>query len=223
MSVDLAEIFGTPQIGVFVFINDEFALIPFDAPSKFEEKVVETLKVEALRATVAGSRLLGVLLCGNNNGVVLPRTVLESELSSIKQMGLNVVVLEEVRETGIGNLVLVNDKGCVVSPLLPEKAVKSVEETLSVECEARYLGESPFVGSLAVVTNKALALPPFVTDEEVSELQSILKVQAGLLTVNRGRMFLRSGIIANTKGALVGNETTGHELMQIQRVLFPPS
>ncbi len=220
MSVDVTEIFGTPQIGVFIFTNDNYALIPFDAPSKLEDKVAETLKVDVIRASIAGSRLLGVLICGNNTGVVLPRIILEAELETIRGMGLNTAVLEDVKETGLGNLVLANDKGCVVSPLLSHKAVKVIMDTLGVECETRSLGGSPFVGSLAVATNRALALPPFVTDEEISEFESILKVQAGLLTVNKGRMFLRAGLVANTKGALAGSETTGHELMQIQRILF---
>ncbi|QOJ78093.1 translation initiation factor IF-6 [Infirmifilum lucidum] len=220
MSVDVTEIFGTPQIGVFIFINDNYALIPFDAPSKLEDKVADTLKVDVIRASIAGSRLLGVLICGNNTGVVLPRITLEAELEAVKRMGLNTAVLEDVRETSLGNLVLVNDRGCVTSPLLSHKTVKVIADTLGVECETRSLGGSPFVGSLAVATNRALAVPPFVTDEEMSEFESILKVQAGLLTVNKGRMFLRAGLVANTKGALAGSETTGHELMQIQRILF---
>lgn len=221
-TVELVEIYGSPQVGVFVFANDKYALIPPDVPPKLEEKIAETLRVEVIRGYIAGSRLIGALTCGNNFGMLLPRSALESEVQMIKStLQLNVAVLGDVKETGLGNLVLANDNACLVSPLLPKPALKVISDTLGVECVASSLGGSPFVGSLSVATNRGLALPPFVSDEEVKSLEELFKVQAGLLTINKGRMFLRSGLVANTKGALAGFETTGHELMQIQRILFP--
>ncbi|AKG39002.1 MAG: translation initiation factor IF-6 [Infirmifilum sp.] len=218
-SVELVEIYGTPQVGIFIFANDKYALVPPDIPEKLEAKVREALEVEILKVSVAGSRLIGSLACGNNSGIVLPRNVLDSELEIIKNnLKLNVTVLEGVKETGLGNLVLANDNACLVSPLLPKNASKLISDTLGVECVVADLGGSPFVGSLAVVTNRGLALPPFVSDDELKRLEKIFKVQGGLLTINKGRMFLRSGLVANTKGALAGSETTGHELMQIQRI-----
>jgi len=50
---------------------------------------------------------------------------------------------------------------------------------------------------------------------------SVLRVsKANVGTVNRGNIFVRSGIVANSKGALVGYETTGPELLRIQSALF---
>lgn len=220
MSVEVTEIYGVAQIGVFLFVNDAYALVPIDAPKKLEEKIAETLKVDVFRVSVANSRLLGVLVCGNNNGVILPRNVTEDEVKQIKSIASNVAVLEELKETGLGNLVLTNDNGCIVSSLLPDDVVKKISETLGVECVEGSIGGAPFVGSMAVVTNKGLAVPPFVSEEDLRRLENVFKVQAGFLTVNKGRMFLRSGLVANTKGALAGSETTGHELMQIQRIFF---
>ncbi|MEZ0345118.1 MAG: translation initiation factor IF-6 [Infirmifilum sp.] len=220
-TVELAEIYGTSQVGVFIFTNDEYALIPVDVPSKLEDKIMETLKVEVHKTTMVGSRLLGVLIAGNNSGVVLPYSALEGEIQLIKSLGLNVAVLDDVKLTGLGNLILANDKGCLVSPLLPQNAVNTISEVLNVECIVGGVGGSPFAGSLGVVTNRGLALPPFVSDDDMKDLESLFKVQAGLLTVNKGRMFLRSGLVANSKGAIAGVDTTGYELMQIQRILFP--
>jgi len=38
-------------------------------------------------------------------------------------------------------------------------------------------------------------------------------------TVNRGISLIRSGIVANNKGAVVGDSTTGFEMMRITEVL----
>jgi translation initiation factor 6 len=161
-------------------------------------------------------------LAGNNNGILLPRIITDSEIEALKKMlpGVNFVILEDIRETGIGNLVLANDYGCIASRIFSRGILKVIEENLNVECHQMSIGDIPFVGSLAVATNRGVTVPPLASDEEISTIERILKVKAGVLTINRGKMFLKTGLIANTKGALVGEETTGHELMQLQRVLF---
>lgn len=222
MSIETLAIFGTPHIGVYLFANDNFSLIPLDAPPKIENRVKEVLAVPVYRFSVAKSRLIGVLLAGNNNGLILPRTIEEDEIGSLRRAlgDFNLAVVEDARETSMGNLILANDKGCVVSGLLPMRAVAKISDALGVECVQGDIGGLPLVGSVAVVTNKGLLLPPILSDEEVKELSSFFGVDAGIATINRGRIFLRSGMVANTHGALVGEETTGHEMMRIQQILF---
>lgn len=224
MSIELTTIFGSPNIGVYIYANNKIALLPPDVPEKLEKQVREVLGVDTFRVSVAGSRLLGVFVAGNDVGIVLPRVAKDEEVellrSIARQAELNVAVLREVRETGLGNLVLTSDKGCFVSTLLSE-VTREVADALGLDCESGVIAGSPLVGSLAVVTNNGLALPPLVSEEEMRELSSIFKVPANVVTVNRGRFFLRAGLIANDRGALVGEETTGIELMQLQRTLFP--
>lgn len=222
MSVETLAIFGTPHIGVYIFTNDNFSLIPFDVPPKVENKVKETLGASVYKVSVAKSRLIGVLLAGNNNGLILPRIIQDDEINQLKQAlgDVNFTVIDDVRETSMGNLILANDKGCVVSELLPKRVVANVSDTLGVECIQKSIGGLPLVGSVAVVTNKGLLLPPLVSEEELEQLSSFFGVEASVATINRGRIFLRSGIVANVHGALVGEETTGHEIMRIQQVLF---
>jgi translation initiation factor 6 len=226
MTVEVATLFGSPNIGVYIFANNRLALLPSDAPPKLVDQVREVLKVEdVVLTTLAGSRLLGVFAAGNDNGLVLPRVALDSEvellLKHAKQAGLNLEVLRDLRETGVGNLILANSKGCLVGSILPKNISKIVSDVLGVECLSRDIAGLPLVGSLAVATNLGLALPPLVTEEELEEISSILRVPARAITVNRGKLFLRAGLVANDKGAIAGGDTTGIELMQIQRTLFP--
>lgn len=224
MTIELTTIFGNPNIGVYIYANNRLALLPYDAPEKLEKQVHEVLGVDVYRASIAGSRLLGVFIAGNDNGIVLPRVAKDEEIELMrriaKQEGINVVVLEEVRETGLGNLVLTNNKGCMISRILSEEVGK-ISEALGLDCTNGLIAGSPLIGSLAVVTNNGLALPPLVSEEEIKELSEIFRVPADVVTVNRGRFFLRAGLVANDRGALVGEETTGIELMQLQRTLFP--
>ncbi|RLE99000.1 MAG: translation initiation factor IF-6 [Thermoprotei archaeon] len=223
MSVEVLYAFGNPNIGVYVAISDRVALIPADAPEKVERALSKNLGVRVVRASVQDSPLLGVLCAMNSHGVVVGRLVRERELELLKRVlgdEMNIEVLD-IKETALGNLVLANDKGAVVSPLLPRHVVSRISDALDVEAVQMRLGRSYLVGALGVATNKGVLLCPLASDEEVEQVIDVLKVsKGGVGTVNRGNVFVRSGLVANSRGALVGFETTGPELMRIQSTLF---
>ncbi len=222
MTVETASLFGSPHIGVYVYANDDVALIPRDAPPKFSGIVREALGVEPYPVSIARSRLIGVLCAGNNRALILPSIAYEEEVNSLKEMlgDVKIVVLEGLKETTPGNLILANDNACLLSSILPKKLEAKIGEALGTPCVRGTIGEFPLVGAVAVATNRGLLLPPTVGEEEAEKLSNIFKVPGDVATVNRGRIFLRSGMVANSKGALVGEETTGHELMRIQQILF---
>ena len=71
----------------------------------------------------------------------------------------------------------------------------------------------------AIVTNKGCLCHPKITSDEKRALESIFKVEAMIGTVNHGVPLIGSGIIANTKGAVIGNLTTGIEMGRIEEAL----
>lgn len=223
MSVDVLYAFGNPNIGVYIAASDRVALIPADAPEKVERALSKNLDVRVVRATLQDSPLLGVLCAMNSYGVVVGRLVRERELGLLRRaLGseMNIEVLD-IKETALGNLVLVNDRGAVVSPLLPERVVSRISDALGVEAIQMRLGGSHLVGALGIATNRGVLLCPLASDDEVEQVIGALKVsKGGVGTVNRGNVFVRSGLVANSRGALVGFETTGPELMRVQSTLF---
>lgn len=215
---------GTPSIGVFISANDEFALLPDWAPDKVEQALRRNLEVEVVRASIGGSSLLGILCVMNSKGLLLGNLVKVEEVDRIRRAigGASVVeVLDEVRENALGNLILANDKAAIVSPLIPPSVQSKISDVLDVEVVPMKLGGSNLVGALSVATNRGALLSPLLSDEEVNAVLSILKTtKGGIGTVNRGNLFVKSGIVANSKGALVGFETTGVEMLRVQSSLF---
>jgi len=225
LSVEVVYAFGNPNLGVYVAVSEDFALLPFEAPEKLEQALRRNLGVEVLRASLGLSPLLGVFCVMNSKGILLGNIAKEEEVEYIKRnLGNRVVVevLEDVKENALGNLILANDKGAIVSPLLPKEALRKIADTLDVEVVQATLGGSNLVGALGVATNRGVLLSPIANEEEVKLAISVLKTaKGGFGTVNKGSIFVRSGIVANSKGALVGFETTGVELMRIQAILGP--
>lgn len=224
MSVEILHAFGNPNIGVFIAVSENWALLPISAPEKVEQALQRNLGVNAVRTTIGESSLLGILCVMNSNGIVIGNLVKSDELSRLrKALGdeLVVEVLDEIKENAIGNLILTNDKVAIVSPLIPRLFQSKIADALDTEVVEMTLGGSSLVGALGVATNRGVLLSPALTDEEAEAVIKTLKVsKGGIGTVNRGNIFVKSGLVANSKGALVGYETTGIEVLRIQSSLF---
>lgn len=216
--------FGNPYVGVFITASEKWALIPESAPDKVELAIRRNLGVEAIRASIGETPLLGILCVMNSKGLLLGNIVKEEEVDRIRKAvgdALVVDVLDEIKENALGNLILTNDSTAIVSPLIPPPARAKIADTLDVEVVQMKLGGSNFVGALGVATNRGVLLSPILSDEEVNTLISLMKVpKGGIGTVNRGNVFVKSGVVANSRGALVGFDTTGIEMMRIQASLF---
>ena len=224
MSVEILHAFGNPNIGVFIAVSEKWALLPPSAPEKVEQALQRNLGTNVIRTTIGDSSLLGILCVMNSKGIVIGNLVKPDEVSKLRKVignELTIEVLNEIKENAIGNLILANDKAAIVSPLIPQDSRLKIADALDTEVVEMTLGGSGLVGAMGVATNRGVLLSPILTDEEAEAVIRTLKVpKGGIGTVNRGNIFVKSGLVANSKGALVGYETTGIEIVRIQSSLF---
>lgn len=206
-------------MGLFTRTNDNTLLLPFGFADTKTNKLKEYLDVEKIiHVSVAGTRLMGPMTVMNNNGILLPSTVSDEEIQILKQTGLNVERLKS-KYTAIGNLISANDKGAIVSNLFKGEVDQDIKDTLGVPIQTMSIGGFVQVGSMVVTTNAGAIVHPIANDAEISRISEILQVEAEPATVNGGSPFLSSGIIANFSSVIVGNLTTGPELIMISRAL----
>lgn len=206
-------------MGLFTRTNDNTLLLPFGFAETKTNKLKEYLDVEKIiHVSVAGTRLMGPMTVMNNNGILLPSTVSDEEIQILKQTGLNVERLKS-KFTAIGNLISANDKGAIVSNLFKGEVNQDIKDTLGVPIQTMSIGGFVQVGSMVVATNAGAIVHPKANDAEISKISEILQVEAEPATVNGGSPYLSSGIIANFSSVIVGNLTTGPELIMISRAL----
>jgi translation initiation factor 6 len=218
MTVIPADVFGSPNIGVYCFCTENLVIVPPGLTKRKMSQFEQTLGVNICKTTIGGSTLVGALVTGNSNGLLVPHTVHDYEYERLREFSKIAVV--NSRWTALGNVVLANDFGAVVHPDAPDEVVIAVNENLKVKTVHSKIGRLPFVGALGIATNKGALLSPSTLREEQSVIESGLHVEAQLSTTNGGVQFVRSGILANSKGAVVGPLTRGAELMQISRALM---
>jgi translation initiation factor 6 len=219
LAVYLSSIVGSASIGVYSLANDLFVVIPKMVPLKKAERTAEWLKAKLVHTSISGSVLVGALACANSNGILLPNSVREEELAVIKSAFEGNITVMETKKTAYGNLVLANDNGAVVDPRFKEPEIRQIADTLGVDAVPSEIAGLPYVGSLAVATNKGVLAHPLLNDAERKVLESVFKVPVDVGTINCGIPYVGTGLIGNTHAAVAGSLTTGPEMFIIGNAL----
>lgn len=201
---------GSPHIGIFCIANDSICLAPYNCPQSFEEKIKEHLQVDVVKIGMAKTGLLGIFSAMNNKMIVTSDILEKEEIKTLKDYLPEVLVLD-IKFTAIGNLVAMNDKAIVASPFLKKK----LKDSISLK-----VADSDLIGSSLFVNNKGFLAHRETTDDEVERLEKALKVKGGIGSVNLGDPYIKSGIVGNKYGLIVGSKTSGPELNRIDDIFI---
>ncbi len=215
MSILISGFHGDSNIGLYGFATEQFVLLGH-IPEDLVAKIKNCLDVKPIISTVAGTNLAGIFCAGNSNGIVVPEIAYKHEIKNI-EMHTQVLVLKG-KYTALGNLILVNDNGCIISEKL-KKHKDDLEDFFKVKVEISKIAGLDLVGSLAVANNNGCVCHKEIKSKEKEIAESVLKVKADRATVNFGSSFVKSGVITNSGGFVIGNQTSGPEIERIAEIL----
>lgn len=201
--------FGFPHIGIFVSMNDDVALVPKNCPKRVEA-LIKKLDVEVVKASVAKTGLFGIFCALNNRMIIVPDILEKEELKVMKDYFPEVLVLHE-KYTALGNLIAMNDKGIGCIDFLK----KDIKNAVSIK-----VAGSDLVGSSLFVNNRGFLAHPDSSSSELKSFEKVFKVEGDVGTVNFGDPYVKSGIVGNEKGVLVGEFTSGPELNRIDDIFI---
>ena len=207
---------GDPNIGLYAFATDKY-IITGVRRKKSLDRMETSLKVKPKHTMMLNTEFAGIFCCGNSTGIIIPEIMKWHELPEIRKM-LDSVLLLKTDYSAIGNLVLMNDNGIIVSPLI-KSHIPAIKKFFSLPCEAMTIARSHIVGSIGIATNKGCLVHPRTTDAEKSTIKDVLGVDADIGTVNFGSPFPRTGIVANSNGFIASEESSGPELGRIVEAL----
>lgn len=192
-------------------------MLPLGFASTKSDVLLKYLEIsKPIFISIAGTRLLGPMMVMNNKGILVSSIASDDEINIIKnQSKLNVERLRS-KYTAIGNLIAANDHGAIVSPLCSD-VIKQVSDVLDVQAISIGVSDLSQTGSIVVITNNGGVIHPGATETEIKTISDILNVNLEPVTINGGIPYLASGIIANSKSVIVGNLTTGPELIMLSR------
>jgi len=208
---------GNPNIGVYSAANESIAIISPDAAEEYVSDVEATLKVKTMMTTVAGSFVVGSLVAMNSSCAIVSGLAEEAELDILSKE-ISVTVIHS-RYNAAGNNILVNDFGAIINPNIDDKNAEMIEKALGVRCVRSMIAGIDTVGSACKATNKGVVCHPMTSDKELKLIEDVLNVNAKRTTLNHGSSLLGPCIIANSKGALVGDITTPIEMGKLEDAL----
>jgi len=181
------------------------------------QKMQNALDVRHVHTMMLNTEFAGIFCNGNSNGIVVAKIMEEHELPEIRKVIDKILVLK-TDFSAVGNLILMNDNGIIVSPLI-KSHIPAIKKFFSLPCEAMTIARSHIVGSIGIATNKGCLVHPRTTDAEKSTIKDVLGVDADIGTVNFGSPFPRTGIVANSNGFIASEESSGPELGRIVEAL----
>ncbi|MBU0498203.1 MAG: translation initiation factor IF-6 [Candidatus Thermoplasmatota archaeon] len=215
---ELLDFNENPNVGIYCRTNEQIAFLQYTLLKSVKKRIQAALQVELIELSIADSTIIGSLLTMNSQGAVITWSANQQTIKAIKKQGLRLMVIEDILNAA-GNDILVNDHGAMVHPKIKDETIQELHETLGVPVERGTIAEQDIVGMAAVVTNQGCLCHPKITPDEKNHLEQLFNVEAMIGTVNHGDPMIGTGLVANSKGAIIGRNTTGIEMGRIEEAL----
>lgn len=217
MSNKRLRIVGTSLVGVFARCTEKVALVPLEVGPESVRQLEEELRVAVVRASIGSSSVVGSLVSANSTGFVTTPQASDEDIERLSGHGIAARLPGKI--SAAGNVVLANDSAALVHPGLSARACEIISKTLGVEVVKGTIGGLKTVGMAGVATNKGLLVHPRVSEAELAVLDDLFGLPVDVGTVNFGSPLIGSGLLANSKGYVAGEETSGPEMGRIEDAL----
>ena len=220
MDIFKHDVYRGSNIGIYATACDRHVFLPRGFASQKAKQLSEYLGVEAVLTSVSNTRVLGVMMVANNTAILVPTTVMDTEIEHIsKSSDLEVRVLQS-RYTALGNLVCANDRGAIVSPKIPRSDAAAIGDALGVEYVQSRIAGYHQTGAMIVANSGGCVVHPEASDEEIALVSDVLGVRAEPASVNGGVPFVSSGLLVNNNAVIAGTLTSGPEIMMLTRAFL---
>jgi len=210
------------EIGVFAKLTNSYCLVAIGGSqnfySVFESELADHIPV--IQCSIAGIRIIGRMVVGNKNGLLVPSTTSDQELQHIRNSLPDSVNIRRVEEklSALGNCIVCNDHVALVHPDIDQETEQIIADVLKVEVFRQSVAQNLLVGSYMALSNNGALVHPKTTIEEQKELSALLQVPITAGTVNRGSDVIGGGMVVNDWTAFTGIDTTSTELQVVESI-----
>ncbi len=208
---------GNPNIGLYCFATDAYCLMPIHLSSKIVAKIKQVLGVPVYQVSIAGTDLLGALCTGSSDLLLVPEIIRDEEIKQLEKHKIPYKIIK-TKLNALGNNMIIKGDTCLVNPEFDQETIDQLKK-LNLKVFKGEIAESPTVGSCVVITSKGCIIHRDASEKEIEHIEKLFKTTSDIGTVNMGNPHVSSGIIANSNGYIIGDLTSGHEIMRIESAL----
>ena len=204
-------------IGLFAYVTEEFGLIGKNVDEKTVKELEKFFDIPFYKVTVFGTNLVGVFITGNGKKLVVPE-IEEEEKKELERV-TDVVVLNS-KLNALGNNIVFAENAILVNPEMEERIKDLPEKEFKKPVYDIKIGGLNIIGQLMVVFKNRVLVGNIATKKDIEKIKKILNPEKiNVCSVNFGSPFLKAGMLVNSKGILVGWDTTGPEIAVIEETL----
>ncbi len=209
---------GNSNIGLYGFCNDQYCLLAHEFTPEQVATIHEVLRVPVYQIKISHTSLIGALVTGNSRVLLVPNITDDPELMVLKRLNIPYKVIPS-KITALGNAILCNDAGALVHREYSADVKKIIRQALNVRLHPGEIANTEVPGSCVVYNSRAAIIHAFATQEQIKEVEDLLGVPCTKATVNFGSPMIRSGLLANSHGMIIGDSSTGIEIENIYEAL----
>lgn len=213
-NIILMEIETNPNIGLFLYSNDKFAIAGNNFTEKQIKEIEKNLDVPAYQTTILGTDLIGVFTAGNNEKLIIPE-IYDYEKSVFEEISqkheIEVIEVNDKVNTFGNSLLLTNDNviiGKEVNKALKEKIEKKTKMKTMLMENSEYSG----AGTVLIHANDKLFASQALNENDVKEFAEQI---VGVGSINSGSNFISSGVVANKNGIIMGSSSSTVEIQNL--------
>jgi translation initiation factor 6 len=214
---------GNPNVGLFAYATDKFVLVGKSATFEDIKTIEETLKVPVHTISVAGTGLTGIFLTGNTDYLLAPSICFDYEIKALEEICAKyntTLIVVDTRFTALANNMSFKDTIMLASKDVEDKVLKLLKEKMKLsQIERLSVADTDVIGSTIVFTNKGGLVHPDISNQTIERLESILGIKFTLGTVNYGSPYVKSGVVVNSNGFLIGKTSSGPEVTNTDEAL----
>ena len=210
------------DIGSYAVLTNTYCLTGVGTSEHFYSVFENHLSahVPVVHATAYQMPLLGIMLAGNKNGLLVPSVIHDNELQHLRNSLPESVRIRKIddRLNSLGNCIACNDHVALIHPELDKESEEIIADVLGVEVFRTTIAGIPLVGTYAVFNNHGGIVHPLTTPEEFEEIATLMQVPIACATVNKGFAQLGSGVLANDWTLFCGNDCTSAEVDNFEKI-----
>ena len=222
MSLIQRDLFNSPYSGVFCATSEKLTLLPPGLSEEAYEDIGKALDTKVEIITIGGSRVIGSLICLNDNGIVCSNIANERERNKLEEISeknkINFMILED-RNNAAGNNLLVNNNAGFCNPQMTIKNIREIEETLKIEIMPKDFIGIETVGMLGCFSSSGALVHHDIDDEDRNIMKETIGTEIKNGTIAFGMPLIGAGLVCNSKGGICGTDSTGIELGQAEEAM----